>query len=73
MKEILRTNDPSLIAFASAMLKGEGVAFFVLDQNMSIMEGSTGAIPTRMMVAGQDAFRANAILKDNDIETGLSA
>lgn len=72
MKEILRTNNPTDIAFASAMLKGEGIEFFVLDQNMSMLEGSIGLFPRRMMVADRDAFMARAVLRDNDIDPGFS-
>ncbi len=71
MKEILRSTNPTDIAFASAMLKGEGIAFFVLDQNMSILEGSIGLFPRRMMVADEDAFMARAVLRDNDIDPGV--
>lgn len=71
MKEILRTNDPTQIAFATAMLKGEEIMSFVLDQHMSIMEGSIGLFPKRLMVADSDEFMAKAILRDNEIESGL--
>lgn len=71
MKEILRTTDPTQIAFATAMLKGEGIESFVLDQHMSIMEGSIGLFPRRLMVIDRDAFMARAVLRDNEIESGL--
>ena len=41
---------------------------FVLDVNMSVMEGGIGLFPRRMMVADAHNFRARAILKDNEIE-----
>ncbi|MBL4806662.1 MAG: DUF2007 domain-containing protein [Rhodobacteraceae bacterium] len=71
MKEILRTTDPTQIAFATAMLKGEGIESFVMDQNMSILEGGIGLFPRRLMVIDRDAFLAAAVLRDNDIESGL--
>ncbi len=71
MKEILRTNDPTQIAFATAMLKGEGIKCFVLDQHMSIMEGSIGLFPRRLVVADSDHFIAQAVLRDNEIDSGL--
>lgn len=67
MKELLRTNDPTIIAFASALLDGEGIDWFVLDANTSILEGSIGVLPRRMMVADRDLFLARAALRDNDI------
>lgn len=69
MKELLRTTDPTVIAFATHLLNGEGIATFPLDVHMSILDGSLGILPQRLMVADRDHFRAKAILRDNDIET----
>ncbi len=69
MKEILRTTDPTLIAFATHLLGGEGIATFPLDVHMSILDGSIGILPQRLMVAERDHFRAVAVLRDNDIPT----
>ncbi len=63
MKELLRTNDPVLISWAEALLAGEGIAIFVLDAHMSVLEGSANAIPRRLMV-GDDDFRAARRLID---------
>ncbi len=68
MKEILRTTDPTIIAFATALLRAEGIDCFVLDVHMSVLEGGIGLFPQRLMVADRDAFRARAILGDNDVE-----
>mgnify|MGYP001799780428 CR=1 FL=1 len=70
MKELLRSNDPPVIAFAEALLQGEDIAVFTLDANMSVLEGSIGVLPRRMMVADRDFFMAQAILRDNDIDLG---
>lgn len=67
MKELLRTNDPTVIAFATALLRGEDIDFFEMDVHMSILEGSIGVLPRRIMVHQRDFFRASAILRDNDI------
>ncbi len=67
MKELLRTTDPTMIAFATHLLNGEGIATFPLDVHMSILDGSLGILPQRLMVADRDHFRAAAILRDNDI------
>jgi hypothetical protein len=67
MKELLRTNDPTVIAFASALLEGEDIACFQMDVHMSVLEGSIGILPRRLMVRTQDHFRAAAVLRDNDI------
>jgi Putative prokaryotic signal transducing protein len=68
MREILRTNDPTVIAFSTALLRGEGIDCFLLDVHMSVMEGSIGLLPRRLMVADRDAFRARAVLRDNGID-----
>lgn len=67
MKELLRTTDPTVIAFASVLLEGEGIAAFQLDVHMSVLDGSLGILPQRLMVADADHFRAMAILRDNDL------
>lgn len=71
MKELLRSTDPTVIAFAKALLGGEGIEVFELDVNMSVLEGSIGILPRRLMVRREDHFRASAILRDNDIDPGL--
>ncbi|MGR3289694.1 MAG: putative signal transducing protein [Paracoccaceae bacterium] len=70
MKELLRTTDPTIIAYASALLQGEGINCFPIDVHMSVLEGSVGVLPRRVMVRRQDHFRAMAILVDNDIDLG---
>jgi hypothetical protein len=68
MKELFRTTDPTLIPFATAMLRAEGIECFDLDVHMSILEGSIGVMPRRLMIADKFYFRASAILRDNDVE-----
>jgi hypothetical protein len=70
MKELLRTNDLTVIAYAQALLQGEGIATFEMDVHMSILDGSLGILPRRLMVRDQDHFLAAAVLRDNDIPTG---
>ena len=67
MKELLRTNDPTVIALATALLDSEGIMSFQFDVNMSVLEGSIGILPRRLMVRDADHFRAKAVLKDNDL------
>ena len=67
MKELLRTNDPTLVAFAKALLEGEDIDVFEMDVHMSVLEGSIGILPRRLMVRDRDHFRASAVLRDNDI------
>ena len=67
MKELLRTNNPAETAFAKALLDGEGIVYFELDVHMSVLEGSIGILPRRLMVADRDLFLARAILKEADL------
>jgi hypothetical protein len=50
MKELLRSNDQVLLSFVSALLNEAGIDFIVLDTNMSVMEGSIGILPRRVLV-----------------------
>ena len=68
MEELLRTTDPTLVPYAQALLDAEDIACFIFDVNMSILEGSLGILPRRVMVLKRDLFRARAILRDNGIE-----
>lgn len=67
----MRTTDPTLIAYAQALLQGEGIATFDMDVHMSVLDGSLGILPRRLMVRDADHFLATAVLRDNDIPTGL--
>jgi hypothetical protein len=68
MEELFRTNNPTEITFAEALLRAEDIDCFVLDVHMSVLEGSLGMLPRRVMVATRDAFRARAILRANEFE-----
>ena len=67
MKELLRTNDPTTTAYAKALLDGEGIDYFEMDVHMSVLEGSIGILPRRLMVRDADLFMARAVMRDNDI------
>ncbi|WP_134681280.1 DUF2007 domain-containing protein [Paracoccus ravus] len=71
MKELIRTTNPLLITRVADLLAAEGIASFALDEHMSILEGSLGVLPRRLMVADRHHFMARAILRDNEIDDGL--
>lgn len=71
MKELLRTNDITIIAFAKALLQGEDIEVFEMDVNMSILDGSLGILPRRLMVRNEDHFIATSVLKENEIDLGF--
>jgi len=62
MIAILKTVKPATLNFAQAVLKEADIPFFVMDQNVSIIEGSIGVIPRRLMVVDEDAKDAKEAL-----------
>ncbi|MCU9836583.1 DUF2007 domain-containing protein [Ruegeria sp. WL0004] len=70
MKELIRSTDPTVMAFASALLQGEDIDCFQMDVNMSILEGGIGIFPRRMMVREEDYDRAARVMQDNGIPLG---
>ena len=62
MKELLRTNDIVYLSYAQSVLAEAGIAALVFDAHMSIMEGSLGVLPRRLMVPDEDLARAKAVL-----------
>jgi hypothetical protein len=64
MDEIVRTNDAVLITAIEALLKSAKINCFVADQNMSVMEGSLGFLPRRVLVTDDDADRARKLLRE---------
>lgn len=63
MKELISSNDVVFLSFAQNLLQQEGFEFTLLDQNMSLMEGSVGVLPRRIMVGDHDFDDASALLK----------
>ena len=64
MHEIIRTNDPVLITAIEALLNGAGIRHLVLDRNMSVLEGSLGMLPRRVLVEDDEVARARRVLTD---------
>ena len=62
MKELLRTNNVVRLSWAQAVLRDVGIDSLVLDHHTSLVEGSIGAIPRRLMVAEKDHRRARALI-----------
>lgn len=73
MKLLLQTTDPTVIAFAQALLKGEDIDSFVLDVHMSVFEGSLGILPRRLMVLERDWVEARSVIRANGIDEGYDA
>jgi hypothetical protein len=72
VEELLRTNDVVLISFVEALLSDARIEHLVLDQNMSILEGSIGILPRRILVDKDRIEDARAIVADAGIARELS-
>jgi hypothetical protein len=71
MRSVLETTDPVVISFVEALLREAGISMHVADVNMSIVEGSIGIFPRRVLVPDQDWDRARRILLDADLKAWL--
>ncbi len=69
MEELLRTNNPVTISYVESLLTDEGIGHFTADQHMSILDGSIGVLPRRIMVETDELMRARRIVS----EAGLGA
>ena len=59
MRELVRTNDAVLITAIEALLNGADIPHLVVDRNMSVLEGSIGILPRRILVADEE-YRCGA-------------
>lgn len=64
MIELIRTNDAVTISFVESLLRDAGIEYMVADQNMSIMEGSLGVLPRRILVDPDSEKAARRLLSD---------
>ena len=64
MVELLRSNDIVRLSWLTALLSEAGIEAIILDSHTSIVEGSIGAIPRRLMVRDDDAARARRVLAE---------
>ena len=73
MDELLRTNDPVLLSFVEALLTEAGIAHAVLDRNMSVIEGSLGILPRRVLVPASSLQAARDLMSDAGLGHELPA
>ena len=64
MRPVLKTNDPVQLNYAQVLLADAEIDAIVFDADMSVMDGSLGILPRRLMVADEDITAAQAILRD---------
>ena len=63
MKEVLRSNNLVLLSWIQSVLNEANIKVFVMDGQMSVLEGSAAAIPRRVMVSEEDYRAAIKVLK----------
>ena len=68
MEELLRTTDITVIAYVRAILLDASIEPFEFDVNMSVLEGSIGILPCRIMVRSDELDAARNLLMAHDIE-----
>ena len=68
---IMKTVNPATLNFAEAVLKDAQIDYFILDANASIIEGSIGAIPRRLMVIDEDGAAAKRALSLAGLEAEI--
>ena len=71
MEELLKTNDLVLISFVEALMRDAGIDVLVLDQNMSVIEGSLGVLPRRILVPADRLDEARDIVRSAGIGAEL--
>ena len=69
MVEIIRTNDLVLIGFVQSLLEQAKIPVLVADGHMSVIEGSIGAFPRRLLVPEDHGRQARRLVS----EAGLAA
>lgn len=67
MRELMRVNDPVLISYVEALLRGAGFDPVFLDRNMSILEGSLGILPCRVLIGEDDWTAARRLIENADL------
>jgi tRNA1(Val) A37 N6-methylase TrmN6 len=64
LHELVRTNNAVLITAIEALLKGAEIPHVVLDRHMSVLEGSLGILPRRILVDDENWGVARQLLED---------
>jgi hypothetical protein len=64
VRELVRTNDAVLISAIEALLDGAHIGHMVVDQNISVLEGSIGIFPRRILVAEDQLEAARRLLTE---------
>ena len=72
MREIVRTNEPVLLSYIESLMRDADIDFMVADRNISIMEGSIGIFPRRVLVDSDKWPKARMVLIEAGLEQWIS-
>ena len=64
----MRLNDVVLISWIRSVLNDSCIESYILDEQMSVLEGSANAVPRRIMVNDEDHANAVRILRGAQLE-----
>jgi len=64
MRAVLKSLDPVVLGYAANVLSQEGIESVVFDTHASVMDGSMGFLPRRLMVRDDDFDRAYRLLRE---------
>ncbi|MGQ7792237.1 putative signal transducing protein [Faunimonas sp. B44] len=71
MNELLRSNDPVLLSYVQALLNEAGIVHTLADLNMSVIEGSIGILPRRILVPSRHLAAARRLLDEAGLTSEL--
>ena len=71
MIEVMRTTNPVDISYIEALLKDAGIYVAIFDSNISIVEGSIGLFPKRVMISEDDSAAGRDLLRGSGLESAL--
>jgi hypothetical protein len=67
MRLLAQITEPVLLTYIESLLRDADIAFDVADRHISMMEGSIGAFPRRVLVQDEDLPRARRVLEEADL------
>jgi len=68
MIAIIKTNNTVTLSYAQSVLNDHDIGSFIADTHASILDGSVGAIPRRLMVIDEDVVEAREVLAAAGLE-----
>ena len=67
MAELVRTNNHGVVSVIEGLLAGADIPYHVADRNMSVLEGSIGVFPMRVLVRDEHEAEARELLVEAEL------